>query len=287
MDHVILHDGIPTLHRPVLVAAFEGWNDAGEAASRAVKQLRSTLRARAFARIEAEEFFDFQLARPAVRLTGGGRVIDWPRTSISSADLPGSGRQAVLLEGVEPNLRWRTFSSTVVALAQRLGVEMVLTVGALQTDTPHTRPVPLTASSPDAALASRLSLQASTYQGPTGIVGVLHDAFTTAGVPAISLWAGVPHYLAGTTYLPAALRLADEAARLLSADIPLGELASEAASQADDIAVLVAEDDDLAEYVSELEERAPGSGEELPSPTVSGEELAAELERFLRDRPDP
>lgn len=287
MDHVILRDGLPSLGRPVLVAAFQGWNDAGEAASRAVRQLGTTLGASEFAQIDAEEFFDFQIVRPTVRLEQGARLVDWPSTRFSCADLGDSGRQVVLLEGVEPNLRWRTFTRAVVGLAQRLGVEMALTVGALQTDTPHTRPVALTATTPDVALASRLSLESSTYQGPTGIVGVLHAAFADAGLPAVSLWAGVPHYLAGTAYLPAALRLADEAARLLKVDLPLGDLAEEAAGQADDIAVLVAEDEDLAEYVTELEERTGGAaGRELSAPTVSGEELAAELERFLRDRPD-
>lgn len=286
MDHVIVPDGYPELRNPVLVAAFEGWNDAGEAASRAVRQIHASLRARTFARIEAEEFFDFQLVRPSVRLHRGARVLEWPRTAFSSAGLPGSGKHVVFLEGVEPNLRWRTYAATVVAFAERLDVEMVVTVGALQTDTPHTRPVPVTASSADPVIAARLSLEPSTYQGPTGIVGVLHDAFTAGSVPAVSLWAGVPHYLAGTSYLPAALRLADEASRLLGVDIPLGNLATEAASQADDIAELVAEDDDLSDYVTELEERTPAPADDLPSPTPTGEELAAELERFLRDRPE-
>lgn len=284
----MLHDGFPTLHRPVLVAAFEGWNDAGEAASRAVSHVRAVLDSQEFARIDAEEFFDFQLVRPTVRLTDGGRELVWPRTSFWRGDLPGTGRHVVLLEGVEPNLRWRTYAKSVVDLATRLGVEMVVTVGALQTDTPHTHPVSLTASSPDPAVAEQLSLEQSSYQGPTGIIGVLHDAFSALGVPAVSLWAGVPHYLAGTVYLPAALRLADELSGLLASDIPLSQLAEEAAGQTDDIAALVAEDEDLAEYVTELEERAGAlQNLHLPSATVSGEELAAELERFLRDRHDP
>lgn len=287
MDHVITYEDLPALNRPVLVAAFEGWNDAGEAASKAVHQIRTGLRARTFARIDGEEFFDFQIVRPTVRFTDDGtRALEWPRTRLSWGGLPGADRHAVLLDGVEPNLRWRSFTGTVVELARRLGVELVITVGALQTDTPHTRPVPLTATSADPRLAAQLTLSQSTYEGPTGIVGVLHEAFATAGVPSVSLWAGVPHYLAGTAYLPAALRLADEVGRLLGTDLPLGELADEAAGQADDIAVLVSEDDDLADYISELEERTARVADELPAPTMSGEELAAELERFLRDRPD-
>jgi hypothetical protein len=271
----------------VLVAAFEGWNDAGEAASRAVAQISTAIGAQAFAHIDAEEFFDFQIVRPSVRLTEAGRTLDWPRTRFSRGDLPAGDRQVVLLEGVEPNLRWRTFTDSVVEVAARLGAEMVLTVGALQTDTPHTHPVPLTASSADARLAAQFALEPSTYEGPTGIIGVLHDAFTRSGLPAVSLWAGVPHYLAGATYLPAALRLADEVGRLLAADLPLRGLAEEAAGQADDIATLVSEDEDLADYVRELEERAgQASRRSLPTPGISGEELAAELERFLRDRGD-
>jgi proteasome assembly chaperone (PAC2) family protein len=277
----------PPLHRPVLVAAFKGWNDAGEAASGAVQMLWDALDAEEFAHIEPEEFFDFQVTRPTVRTAkGGARHIEWPDNRFAWAALPGAGRHIVLLDGTEPNLRWRTFADGVADLALTLDVEMVLTVGALQVDVPHTRPVPVTGSTGDLQLASQLGLSRSNYEGPTGMTGVLHQACVEAGMDAVSLWGGVPHYLSGTPYLSATLSLTERILRVLDAELPLDELARDAASQVDDIGALLAEDEDLAEYVAELEERfAAGEAEEaLPAATMSGDELAEEFQRYLRDR---
>lgn len=276
----------PTLHRPVLLAAFKGWNDAGEAASGAVDMLWHSLEAVEFAHIDPEQFFDFQLTRPTVRSAkGGGRRIDWPDNRFGWAQLPGADRHVVLLDGTEPNLRWRTFSEGVADLALTLDIDLVLTIGALQVDVPHTRPVPVTGTTTNSELASRLGMGRSTYEGPTGMTGVLHQACVEAGIDAVSLWAGVPHYLSGTPYLTGTLSLTERILRVLDGDVSLDELAREAAAQADDIRALLAEDEDLAEYVGELEERfTHADPDALPAATMTGDELAAEFERYLRDR---
>ncbi len=276
----------PTLERPVVLAAFKGWNDAGEAASGAVQMLWDVLDAVPFASVDPEEFFDFQVTRPTIRAAhGSGRRIEWPDNRFAWAPLPGADRHVVLLDGTEPNLRWRAFSEGVADFALTLDVDLVVTVGALQVDVPHTRPVPVTGSTGNVALASRLGLGRSTYEGPTGMTGVLHQACVAAGIDAVSLWGGVPHYLSGTQYLNATLSLTERILRVLDADVPLDELARDAASQTDDIKALLAEDEDLAEYVAELEDRfAAGAAETLPAATMTGEELAAEFERYLRDR---
>ena len=276
----------PPLRRPVLIAAFEGWNDAGEAATTAAAVLRREIGAMPFAEIDAEEFFDFQHTRPMVRFDeDGARQLEWPENRFWYSSLPAIEHDVVLLTGTEPNLRWRTFTGGVVDLARRLGVELVLTLGALQVDAPHTRPVRVTGSASDPGLATRLGLRRSRYEGPTGITGVLHSACHDAGIEAASLWAGVPHYLAGTAYLDGALALAERTCRLLGLDVSLATLAADAVAQRDDIAELLAEDTELADYVAELEARRDddqvhAADDDLPS----GEQLAAELERFLRDR---
>jgi proteasome assembly chaperone (PAC2) family protein len=288
VDVVTRLQPIPALRRPVLLAAFAGWNDAGEAATGAAGYLARRLGAEPFADISSEEFFDFQVNRPTVRTAEDGRrVLDWPRNRFSWARVPGSPHDVVLLERTEPNLRWQAFAAAAVGVAQELDVELVVTMGALQVDVPHTRPVPVTGSASTPALAERLGLRTSTYEGPTGITGVLHHACTTAGLDAMSLWAGVPHYLAATPYLAGALALLRRIGRLLGADLPLAELAEDAEAQATDIAAIVAEDDDLVEYVAELEERTAEDPGELPAPLVSGDEIAEELERYLRDRRGP
>jgi hypothetical protein len=287
MDVVTMLGELPDLRRPVLVAAFEGWNDAGECASRAVDTIGQGLEAVRFAGIDPEEFFDFQQVRPHVRTAGDGtRSIDWPANTFSFAEVPSAPRDLVLLDGTEPNLRWKTFASGILALAGDLGAGMVLSVGALQVDVPHTLPVPLTVTTPDMRLAQDLGgLATSSYEGPTGITGVLHSAATSAGIPAISMWAGVPHYLSATPYLPGTLALVERIAAILGVDLPLGRLARDAASQTDEIAELLAADEELSEYVSELEARARLEAEPLagmPDEQVTGDELAAEFERYLR-----
>lgn len=287
MDVVRILEHLPTLHRPVLVAAFRGWNDAGEAASGAIELLAEELEGVPFAEIDAEEFFDFQSTRPTVRNIDGRRRIDWPENRFLAAELPGTDRSIVLLDGTEPNLRWRTFSDAIADLALTLDVELVVTLGALQVDVPHTRPVPVTGSSTSTELAARLGLAPSTYEGPTGITGVLHHACQLAGLDAASLWAGVPHYLSGAPYLTATLSLTERVLEMLGGEVSLSELAKDAAEQADDIRQLLDEDEDLAEYVGELEARFAARQRDDDADTMlraSGEELAAEFERYLRDR---
>ncbi|MGH8909975.1 MAG: PAC2 family protein [Egibacteraceae bacterium] len=292
MDVVTICEQPPPLRRPVLVAAFRGWNDAGEAASRALTTLTEALSPTEFASVDPEEFFDFQVARPTTRFDGAGRRrIGWPDNRFSWAPLPGAGRDVVVLDGTEPNLRWRAFVGGIVDLAQRLGIERVLTLGALSVDVPHTRPSPLQCSTSDSQLPALLGLRHSTYEGPTGITGILHDACVAAGIESVSIWVGVPHYLAATPYLASALALAEQTMEVLGTQLSLERLAHEAAAQRDDIAELLRDDEDLAEYVQDLETRMAASEveaeveAELPASTVSGDELAAELERYLRERP--
>lgn len=289
MDVVTLRGALPELREPILVAAFEGWNDAGECASLTAETFRKATAATPIADLDAEVFFDFQRTRPMVRTDEAGeRVIDWPELTVSAASLPGARGDLLLLTGAEPNLRWRTFSDAVVGLARQLDVRLLVTVGALQVDVPHTRPVPVTLASADPGLSAELALQPSTYEGPTGITGVLHTAAGAAGLPAVSMWAGVPHYLSAAPYLRGGLVLAERLAAILGAEVPLAELARDAALQSDEIAELIAHDDELEEYVRELEERAASdlvqgpAGPPLGDVEVSGDEIAAELERYLR-----
>lgn len=283
MDVVTIRQS-PALRRPILVAAFKGWNDAGEAATAALASLRRSLRARTFATIEPDEFFDFQVNRPVVRdAGGGGRRLVWPRNRFSWAQLPDRDQHVVLLEGTEPNLRWGYFATAISDLAGDLGIETVITLGALQVDAPHTRPVQITGSASRPELSDRLPLRPSTYEGPTGITGVLTLTSAEAGFDTVSLWAGVPHYLAGTRYLSAALSLARDVGRLIDSALPLDRLVDDAREQEEEITSLVAEDSDLAEYVAELESRA--DEEEVDdAPLATGEQLAAEFERYLRER---
>jgi hypothetical protein len=287
VDVVTIRQHPPPLQRPVLLAAFRGWNDAGEAASGAVATISDVLGVSTFAAIDPEEFFDFQATRPTVRFDrAGDRRVDWPENQFSWASVPGTGRDAIVLDGTEPNLRWRAFARGITDLAISLGVNQVVTLGALQVDVPHTRPAPLSGHASDPHLATQLGLRHTDYEGPTGITAVLHEACISAGLEAVSMWVGVPIYLAATPYLTSALALAERTVRLLGAELPLDRLAREAAAQREDIAELLAEDEDLAEYVRELEARIDADDTtELPASTVSGDELAAELERYLRERP--
>ena len=287
--HLDLPDG---LNQPTLFAAFEGWNDAGEAATGALEALIDLFDARRYADLDPEEFYDFQVNRPTVRWQGEDRTVEWPENTFHVAELHGP-RDVVLLLGREPNLRWRTFTESILQVARDLGVTRIVTVGALQVDVPHTRPVPLTGTSTDREVAEAHGLRRSSYEGPTGIVGVLHQAAIEAGFEAITLWVGVPHYLAGTEYHKASLAIAERAVRLLDVDADLTPMVEDAEAQMADIAELVADDADLADYVKELEERAddedeagPLATDQLPTPPVSGEELAAEFERYLRNRDD-
>src|SRR5437588_9073157 len=211
----------PTLRRPVLVAAFEGWNDAADAATTAARYLARSWSARPFADLDPEEFYDFTATRPQVLLgEGTGRHIEWPANTFTSAALPGRPRDVVFLHGTEPQLRWRTFSEVLASTAMELAVELVVTLGALLADVAHSRPVRVTGTAADPELVARLGLQRSRYEGPTGIVGVLHDHFAKAHVPSASLWAAVPHYVAATPSPQATLALLERAVGLLGASVP-------------------------------------------------------------------
>jgi predicted ATP-grasp superfamily ATP-dependent carboligase len=273
----------PDLERPVLIAAFRGWNDGGQGASLAGAYLARAWAAQEFASIDAENFYDFQATRPMVSLVDGyTRKIEWPENTFLHAPLPGGGRDAIILLGVEPNLRWRSFSAHVSGLAKDLGVELVVTLGSLLADVPHTRPAPVTGSANDPELIERLGLQASRYEGPTGIVGVLHDACMQAGIPSASLWAAVPHYVSLTPSPRAAKALVDRLAELLEADVDTAELDEAADSYAQQVSEAVASDEETLAYVQELERRVDELADEADLP--SGDAIAAELTRFLRDR---
>jgi proteasome assembly chaperone (PAC2) family protein len=266
----------------VLVAAFRGWNDGAQGASLAASFLAQAWEARRFADVDPEEFFDFQATRPHVVLEGGlTRRINWPETAFYHAQVPGLERDAVLSLGIEPNLRWRTFCEEIVELAGELGVELVVTLGALLADVPHTRPAPVTGSATDPKLVEELGLASSRYEGPTGIVGVLHDACRAADMPSASLWAAVPHYASLAASPKAALALCERLAGLLGTTFDLTDLERASAAYETQVSEAVASDEETAAYVQQLEERRDALGDELDVP--SGETLAAELTRFLRE----
>jgi len=276
-------DSRPELVRPVLIAAFRGWNDGGQGASLAAAYVARAWAAVEFASIDSENFYDFQSTRPTVSLVDGyTRQIDWPENTFMHAPLPGAGRDAIILLGVEPNLRWRTFGELVTGLAKSFGVELVLTLGSLLADVPHTRASPVTGSATDPQLIEQLGLQASRYEGPTGMVGVLHDACARAGLKSASLWAAVPHYVSLTPSPRAAKALVDRLADLLGADIDSSELEEAAESYAQQVSEAVASDEETAAYVQELERRVDELAAEGEIP--SGDSIAAELTRFLRER---
>jgi predicted ATP-grasp superfamily ATP-dependent carboligase len=272
----------PTLVRPVLIASFRGWNDGAQGATLAGGYLAKTWEAERFADIDSETFFDFQATRPHVSLVDGfTRRIQWPENAFYHARIEGLEQDAVLLLGVEPNLRWRTFTRLITDLAKELGVELVVTLGSLLADVPHSRPAPVTGSASDPELVDRLGLQASRYEGPTGIVGVLHDACRRAGIPSVSLWAAVPHYVSLTPSPRAAVALCDRLGDLLGTEIDTAELSDAVQGYVEQVSEAVAADSDTAAYVEELEQRADTLD---PSELPSGDALAAELTRYLRER---
>jgi proteasome assembly chaperone (PAC2) family protein len=273
----------PELTRPVLITAFRGWNDGGQGASLAGGYLAKTWSAARFAEIEPEGFFDFSSTRPHVSLVDGEtRQLEWPDNAFYHASIPSRGRDAVLMLGIEPNLRWNTFTGLITGLAQDLGVEFVVTLGSLLADVPHTRPSPVTGGATDQELIERLGLQRSRYEGPTGIVGVLHDACSHVSLPSVSLWAAVPHYVSLAPSPRAALALCNRLSEILETEIDTAELDEAAERYSEQVSEAVASDEETAAYVAELEQRADVIAEEENLP--SGESLAAELTRFLRER---
>ena len=287
-DSLIEH-AHPELKSPILIAAFRGWNDAGESATHAVDHLRTVWAAEKMSEIDPEEFFDFQAVRPQVELINGRtRKITWPANELWSAELEGS-HDVILLLGTEPSHRWRTFSDLIADVARANDVSLVVTLGALLADVPHSRPVHVSGTAADDELVERLGLQRSRYEGPTGIVGVLHDACAKTGIASASLWAAVPHYLAVSPNPKAALALVEKVTALTGIPVAVGELERSTSTYEERVADMVEGDEDVRAYVQLLEERSDERDETEHTPIdasnlPSGDALAAELERFLRDR---
>lgn len=265
----------------MVVVAFEGWNDAGDAASSAVRWFADRWDATPFADIDPEEFFDFTSTRPEVRIEGEQRAIDWPSNEFSATTLPGSERDVVLLQGVEPQLRWRTFADLIIEVARSFDASMVVTLGALLAEVPHSRPVNVVGTAYDEGVVTRLGLAPSRYEGPTGIVGVLHDRCRTEGLESASLWATVPTYVPGAPSPKATLALVEKTAELLDERVITTDLEIAAASYERQINELVDDDEETQAYVAALEQR---HDEQLRHGEPS--ELVQEVERFLREHGD-
>ena len=269
-------DGFPELVDPLLIAAFEGWNDAGDAATSAVEHLEEVWEAVALTELDSEDYYDYQVNRPNVMQGDDGRrLVTWPTTRVSYARLAGVGRDVVLIRGIEPNMRWKQFTHEILGVCHELGVELVVTLGALLADSPHTRPVPVTGTSSDEGLTRSLHLEPSRYEGPTGIVGVVQDA-------ALSIWAAVPHYVAQPPCPKATLALLRHIEDLLDMPIPLGDLPEDARAWERGVDELAEEDPEVADYVRSLEE----AKDLTDAPEASGDAIAREFERYLRRRGD-
>jgi proteasome assembly chaperone (PAC2) family protein len=275
------------LRAPALICAFKGWNDAADAASSAISYVGTALNAQRFATIDPEEFYDFQATRPRVKMVEGQtRDIVWPAVELFEARVPRAPRDLILLTGSEPSFRWRTFCQIVVELAEALGTQLVVTLGALLADVPHTRPVSVTGLSSDQALVARLGLAPSSYEGPTGIVGILHAACQQAGLPSASLWAAVPHYIAATPNPKAALALVRKLEGLVGVAVDGSDLESASADYDRQVNVAVQSDPDVQAFVERLEQAAGSESSDEPTSLPSGETIARDLQRFLRQRGD-
>jgi proteasome assembly chaperone (PAC2) family protein len=273
---------LPALRDPVLIAAFEGWNDAGDAATSAIEHLALTWDAEELTEIDPESFYDFQVSRPEVKLVDGvTRRIEWPTTRLTFCRMPSQRRDIVLVHGIEPNFRWRAFCQELVDLAQALKVSSLVSLGALLADVPHTRPVQVSGSAVDAATAERYGLARSTYEGPTGITGVFQDACLQAGIPAVSFWASVPHYVSQAPSPKATLALLHRVEEFLDIEVDLGNYPEQSEEWEAEVTQIAADDEEIAEYITRLEER---DSETEPLTPASGETLAEEFERYLRRR---
>jgi proteasome assembly chaperone (PAC2) family protein len=284
MNPHVRFDTNPKLDRPALVCAFQGWNDGGEAASSAARYLMERWEAVSFGRIDAEEFYDFQVNRPVVRLENGvSRVIDWPHPTFAAASP--AGRDVVFLTAPEPSVRWRSFTQAVLDAGSALGADMLVTLGGFLTDVPHGRDVPVVGSARDEAEAQRLGLSHSRYEGPTGILGVLHEAANRAGLTSISLWAAVPHYLPVAPNPKAALALVQRLTAILHTEVELASLQQAAREWEDSVGRLLEENSELGAYVEQLEQAVDSGDTEIriTEDIPSGDAIAAELERFLRE----
>jgi proteasome assembly chaperone (PAC2) family protein len=276
---VIEIDEVGELVNPVVIAAFEGWNDAADAASGVVHHLIRAWNAKIIGAVDPEDFYDFQVNRPLVGTDSRGhRGITWPTTHIAIASPPELDRDIILVRGIEPNLRWRQFCAELLAACDGLGAELFVTLGALLADTPHTRPIPVHGNATELDLIDRLRVEPSTYEGPTGIVGVLQDACVKLDIPSASYWAAVPHYVAQPPCPKATLALLGALEELLEASLPLGDLADAARAWEEGVDELAEEDEDIADYVRALEE----TRDTTDLPEASGEAIAREFEQYLK-----
>jgi predicted ATP-grasp superfamily ATP-dependent carboligase len=279
----------PQLRDPIIVCAFKGWNDAGEAASAAVQFLCESFGANDVASIDPEEYYDFTAVRPTVRLIDGrSRAIDWPENSFHAAYVPAADRDLVMLRGVEPSLRWKAFCSDVAEVAEAVGARMIVTLGALLADVPHSRPVGITGLASAEGLVERLGFERTNYEGPTGIVGVLHATCANAGMESVSLWAPVPHYVAATPNPKAALALVRGFEGIAGIVVDASQLETAAEDYDRQVTAAVATDPDVKAFVERLEEMADELSEEegAPEQLPSGDVIAREFQRFLRQRGD-
>jgi len=270
------------LRSPIMIAAFEGWNDAGDAATSALEQLSLAWDASPLTELDPEGFYDFQVSRPTVRLIDGvTRTIDWPTTRLAVCRLPTAPNDVILVHGIEPNFRWKAFCTELLDIALTQNVGMVITLGALLADVPHTRPVQVSGAAHDLSTAERLGLANSRYEGPTGISGVFQDACIQAGIPGLSFWASVPHYVSQAPSPKATLALLHRVEEILDVEVPLGGLPEQADEWEVEVSQIAAEDDEISEYITALEERDEA---DEPLQPASGESIAAEFERYLRRR---
>jgi predicted ATP-grasp superfamily ATP-dependent carboligase len=285
MDHVQWRER-PELRSPVLVCAFKGWNDAGEAASAALGFLADSFDADEVARIDPEEFYDFTAVRPTVRIGDGlARVLDWPENSLHAATVAGAEHDLVLFQGVEPSLRWRAFCAMVIEMARQLGCETVVTLGALLADVPHTRAVPMTGICSDLSTVDRLGFEPSSYEGPTGIVGVLHHECTQAGLTSVSLWASVPHYVAAAPNPKAALALIRAFEGVTRVAVDAHDLEQSAEEYERQVNAAVATDPDVKSFVERLEKTIDEVQEESgPERIPSADAIARDFQRFLKQK---
>jgi proteasome assembly chaperone (PAC2) family protein len=276
--------GWPQLRNAILVAAFEGWNDAGDAATDAIEHLELLWGTRPLTELEPDEYYDFQVNRPTVSMVDGvSRRVDWPTTRVSVCRPPGADFDLVLVRGIEPNMRWRAFCEELLDVVRALDVRLVVSLGALLSDTPHTRATQVTGTSYDQESAARFGLEKSRYEGPTGIVGVLQDACVGAGIPAISFWAGVPHYVSQPPNPKATIALLHSVEEVLDMPVPLSELPQQASEWQKLVDEMASEDEEVTEYIRNLEERDDEAdlGEMREA---SGDTIAREFERYLRRR---
>ena len=274
------------LRAPAMIAAFSGWNDAGDAASAALTFIGESLGAERFARLDPEEFYDFQSTRPHIRFgEDSKREVTWPGIEIFAARVPRAPRDLILVQGPEPSMRWRTFSENIIDLAEALGTQLVVSIGALLADVPHTHPISITGLSSDETISEKIALRETTYEGPTGIVGVFHTACMEAGLPSASLWAAVPHYVAAAPNPKAALALVRKIETLVAVTVDASDLETATQEYERQVGLAVQSDPDVQAFVERLEQAADSDPSSFgPGDLPSGDAIASEFQRFLRQQ---